>query len=685
MSRSLSRRSIYNILWVAFAAVVGWFNISSLPQQYRDAITLETMEPTQREAALVALARTGVPPAVFGGYWLVTGLLLFLLYFVLGWFLVRKAQPAGFAAWLAFVLIALTSMFYPPDIPSIFADDNLRRWIATITTFIGVSGFFILPLIFPTGTFVPRWTIIPASLMFADLVVFAITGKEVFSAFPLIGILGTLGVLAMAHGSALYRYVRVSQPEQRKQSRWVLFGLLIGLPSFFIGDAMMRNIDDSPRGAVFVLLFPLFIQIGFNSPFVAVTGSILLHRLFSIDIWFGRTVVWFVMSALVIVSYVGIVVGLGTVLGAGRSLVLSLLVTGLVAVAFQPVRTRVQRLVNRLIYGERDDPYQVISRVGQRLTDTTGLSDIVPTLLQETASSLRLPFLALYINDASGLRFVCAIGEQHQSVQRFPLTWRGMDIGALDVAPRGSGEVFNRADQQLLRDLATQIGLAVHTLNMASEVQKSRERLVTAREEERRRLRRDLHDGLGAQLAALTMQTMVVRSMLHTDINRAEAELEILATELRSSIEVIRELVQGLRPPALDELGLAGALRVRLDRLGRGNDHQSLRISLDAPSPLPPLGAATEAAIYRIVEEATTNAARHAQAHWVNVTILPGDTDIVIEISDNGIGRMPTAPSGVGTQSMRERANELGGSLSIGARVEGEGTLVRAVLPLEIP
>jgi signal transduction histidine kinase len=215
-------------------------------------------------------------------------------------------------------------------------------------------------------------------------------------------------------------------------------------------------------------------------------------------------------------------------------------------------------------------------------------------------------------------------------------------------------------------------------------LQRSRERLVTAREEERRRLRRDLHDGLGPTLAALHLQAGTLRRLIHTDPAGAEQLVEEFRTELRAMIDDIRRLVYELRPPALDELGLVGAIQSRVEQINVGPPADSqanpLRVRVDAPGHLPTLPAATEVAAYRIVQEALTNVVRHARAGFCLVR-LELDGDLCLEIVDDGIGFQPGGRAGVGIVSMRERAEELGGSCTIQPR-SGGGTQVCACLPL---
>jgi signal transduction histidine kinase len=252
------------------------------------------------------------------------------------------------------------------------------------------------------------------------------------------------------------------------------------------------------------------------------------------------------------------------------------------------------------------------------------------------------------------------------------------EIGRLVLSPRAPGEGFSDADRNLLEDLGRQAEVAVHAVRLTTDLQHSRERLVATREEERRRLRRDLHDGLGAQLAGLNVQAGALRRLIPRDPDAAEEVVVELREELRSAISDIRRLVYDLRPPALDDLGLLEALRRLAERYG--SEGEQLRVLVEAPEDLPDLPAAVEVAVYRITQEALTNVVRHARAGTC-VVRLAVDDDVTLEIVDDGVGIPAERSAGVGLSSMHERASELGGSCVVQSAPNG-GTRVLVRLPL---
>lgn len=226
-------------------------------------------------------------------------------------------------------------------------------------------------------------------------------------------------------------------------------------------------------------------------------------------------------------------------------------------------------------------------------------------------------------------------------------------------------------------DLARQVGIAAHAVQLTGEVQRSRERLVTAREEERRRLRRDLHDGVGPSLASIMLKLDAARNLLPRDPGAVDALLAELTTQTQTAIADVRRAVYDLRPPALDELGLIPALRAHAARLV-GKD---LHITVDASTALPALPAAVEVAAYRITLEALTNVVRHAAARTCIVRLSLSDDCLVVELTDDGRGIPADVRAGVGLTAMRERTVELGGTLQIGSTL-GSGGLITATLPL---
>ena len=479
-------------------------------------------------------------------------------------------------------------------------------------------------------------------------------------------------VLTILFAVSSYRTVRTTA--DRQKIRWLVFASLISgggilllwyLPTLLLGQPVLG----SNGLGLLALPYPLILPI-----------VILRYRLFDIDIIINRTLVYGLLTTLIICLYVAVVNVLGAMLHTSGSPINSLIATGLIAVLFEPARSRLQRMINRLMYGERDEPYAVLSRLGSRLEATLAPETVLPTIVETVASALKLPYAAISLSKGGSLSAVPAasFGLPQDNLLTLPLVYQSETIGELVLAQRAPGEAFTAADRRLLHAIAQQAGVAVHAMQLTDDLQLSRERLVTTREEERRRLRRDLHDGLGPALASLTFKIDAARNLLAEDHDRAEILLAEVRQQIQQAIADIRRLVYGLRPPTLDELGLLSALQEQAAQY----QHEGLVIDLDIPGALATLPAAVEVAVYRISQEALVNVARHAAAKHCQLRLSIKADTLCLDISDDGKGIPASHNIGVGLHAMHERASELGGSCLVTQDASG-GTLIQARLPLK--
>jgi signal transduction histidine kinase len=353
--------------------------------------------------------------------------------------------------------------------------------------------------------------------------------------------------------------------------------------------------------------------------------------------------------------------------------------TGVIAALFNPLRRRLQRAVNRLMYGERDDPAAALRQLGQRLEAAARPEATLRTIAETAAQTLKLPYAAIELRGEGEQAWTVAhpaASPPPYPVARFPLVYQAEVVGQLAAAPRGPGESLTAADERLLEQIARQAAPAVHAYRLAADLQRSRERIVVAREEERRRLRRDLHDGFGPALASQALKLDAAIDLVESDPQAAIRTLSEVKDKTQGIVADIRRMVYALRPPALDELGLVGALNAHLQSLPANG----LRVRLEA-APLPRLLAAVEVAAYRIVLEAVTNSVRHAQASECRVRLGTAEGALEITVEDDGRGLPAEHVAGVGLESLRERAAELGGTCVIVNGAAG-GARVSARLPL---
>jgi signal transduction histidine kinase len=340
---------------------------------------------------------------------------------------------------------------------------------------------------------------------------------------------------------------------------------------------------------------------------------VLRHQLLDIRLVLSRTVLYVVLTAGVIGAYLGLVTVADSLLRQGPGT--SVLATLIVAVAFNPVRVRLQRVVDRALYGDRADPVRALSRMGDRLSAGTDADS--GDVLTAIGEALRLPYAALRRDGADQV----VHGTAPELLEVIALTYRGERVGELVVGARSGQRRLDGADRAALELLAAPLAVAVHATALSEAVQRSREEIVAAREEERRRLRRDLHDGLGPALTGIAFQADAAGNLIPTDPARAVELTGSLRAAATEAIDDVRRLVYALRPPALDELGLVGALRRHAEQLDGGLGGGLPVVTVHAPPDLPALPAAVEVAAYRIAIEALTNAVRHAGAGRIDLRL----------------------------------------------------------------
>lgn len=650
----------------------------------------------------LALRELGLSAGFYATYRLAVDLAYVLGFWLVAAVVFRRRSDNPLALFFSFMLVAFGALNVVGVSDGVGpVRDALGRFVG----FCAWTSFLAAFYVFPDGRFVPRWT--RWALLAGGLYAAALLLAPAYSPLnpaswppPLVFVLA-LGLLGTAPFAQVYRYSRASGSVERQQTKWVVFGLVVALAGAMavqipplIYPALERS---GVRGVVYLLtevtavnLFLLLIPLSLGV-------AILRYRLWDIDVVINRTLVYGTLTACVVGIYALVVGGLGTLLHAPGNLLISLVGAGLVAVLFAPLRERLQRGANRLMYGERDDPYAVLSRLGHRLGATFEPGAALSAIVETVAGALKLPYAAIAIKRGEDFEVAAARGVPTGEETALPLSYGGEVVGRLLLAPRTPGEAFSPADRRLLDDLARNAEVAVYAVRLTADLRGSRERLVSAREEERRRLRRDLHDGLGPTLASLTLGLDVSLKLLRKEPREAELMLSRLKEQTKDAVVDIRRLVYGLRPPALDDLGLVAAIREQAATHGRLRDAADgragigLSFGVEAPESLPPLPAAVEVACYRIAQEAITNVARHARATACDVRIsVDGQkNELVLEVSDDGVGlpgpgaepEAETRHAGVGLSSMRERTDELGGVLSLAGSPEG-GTLVSVRLPL---
>jgi signal transduction histidine kinase len=693
--------TLARIAWIVVAALTLSLFIVGIPSEFAQYHTAcapaECANRQLSQEDLRALQGFGLSLGTYGAYAVAVDIIFAAVYGAVA-ALIFWRRPDDRMALLVSIALLTFGIATFPDTMSVLAAQSFA-WQVPVAFLrsLGAITFGIFLYIFPDGRFVPTWTRWVSLVWlvwqlpkhwFPEWIASNSTAWTIWLALAIWFV--ALGTIVYAQ---FHRYRHASNELQRQQIKWVVFGISTAIAGFLGTNVMLIAFVPDPVSArellahlgghlVMVgglLLIPLSIGV-----------AILRYRLFDIDLIMNRALVYGALTTCVVLLYMLVVGGLGTLLQVQGSLIVSLIATGLAAVMFQPLRDRLQRGVNHLMYGERDDPYAVLSRLGQRLESTLAPDAVLPAVTRTLREALKLPYAEIQLRRKEGFETAAVAGDPAENALHLPLVYGGEKVGRLVVGPRAGDETFGPTERRLLENLAHQIGASVHAalmtdeaLRLSADLQISRGRLVEAREEERRRLRRDLHDGLGPQLSSQALTVDAALALMRRDPDAAEKLLLELKADAQDAVTDIRRLVYGLRPPALDDLGLLGALRESAAQYSA----KGLSVSVEAPESLPPLSAAVEVAAYRVAQEALSNVARHAEASTCTVSLGIDEAGVLcLEVRDDGRGlpdpqENASLRAGVGLTSMRERASELGGSLVVESLPE-RGTRVGARLPL---
>ena len=670
--------SIARASWIILALVVVTILITSLPGYY-DNLTSGFSHVTGGNRATSA--------AVFSFLSAIASLASSLLSLGLSALLFRRRFQEPAAAALSFyLLIYAVVMSGPLEVWGVYWLENTTIALAAQTILLALPTVALF-LLFPNGRFVPAWTRwilllgIPWSISLLFMLVY---NPEVINNLGPLQItllfLWYTSFLAIGLYAQIFRYRKVSSPNERQQAKWVMFGFTLWIAYILISSIPYFYLTGLPPGSpepwwAPAASFGWFLAL--NIIPVSLMIALTRYQLWDIDLVINRTLLVGALTVTIIALYALIVGAAAMLFQTQSNWLIALAATGLVAVLFNPLRQRLQRWVNRLVYGQRDEPLEVLTRLGQQLEGTISPELITPTIVETVARTLRLPYAEIAVVEGEALKTADSYGKPTSDLVTYPLAHQGELVGQLRVARRAPNEEFTRADERLLQSIAHQAGTAVHAAQLTIALQHSRRDLVTTREEERRRLRRDLHDGLGPQLASQTLGLDAALKLIDNDPQAAKELLRALRSQNQSGVQDVRRLVYDLRPPALDDLGLVGALHESV----RHYKQQGLNVTFEVPGEFPELPAAVEVAAYRIIQEALTNVVRHAQATSCRVLLAPNSSRLDIEVTDNGCGLPSNYKPGIGLLSMQERTAELNGRFHIESQPPN-GTQISVQLPL---
>jgi signal transduction histidine kinase len=588
--------------------------------------------------------------------------------------LVVRAQPRNPVGWLMLV----PALIGPYELLALYAawqgGTGLLGGFAAWVAIWGFAPYFftvpVLPHVFPSGRALsPRWR----RVLVAVLVVAVVTtiarmfapvsadiapdvqnplGVESATWLRFITLGGALSIFVIGVPLAvasLWVRMRRSEGVERTQLQWLV-----------LGGAILAV------GVTPILPSELGFSIGLLALPITIGIAMLRHGLFDVGGTLNRALVFGVLTGLVVAAYALAVYGIQAIAPGSRWGFALVAAAALLAAA---ARDRVQAMVDRLLYGHRHNPYAVITRVGRRVAAASEPVEALGRLVDGLREALRLPYVAF-----SGGGVDVASGTPVYGVRAVPVEALGEPMGTLEVGLRVADERWTAQETAAVEEVASRAGTLAFAAQLVDDVARSRRRIVTAREEERRRISADLHDGVAPALAGSALQLDSLARRLTDDPELAGRATD-LRDRLRDTVTQLRAMVHGLRPPVLDQLGLSGALR----QLVAGHENPVCTAEIDD---LGTPGAAVEVAAYAISSEAFGNALRHSSASRITLSAAAEKGELVITVSDNGVGIPGRPRAGVGMVSMRERAVEVGGRLDV-METAGGGTTVRAALPLE--
>jgi signal transduction histidine kinase len=490
-----------------------------------------------------------------------------------------------------------------------------------------------------------------------------------------------LGIGALA--SLILRFRRAGG-RQRRQIKWFAFGAAV-LVAMFLTTAIVPALG----GAIPPVLETIMVAVAYMALPVGAAIAILRHRLYDIDVVINRTVLFGLLAAFITIVYVGIVVGIGALVGSRGNVLLSIVATALIALAFQPVRTRAGHLANRLVYGKRATPYEVLSSFSDHLEDTYSSEEILPRMARMVGEATGAERSRVWLRVGSELRQAAGWPDAEvapslqssgselpafpEGERSFPVRHQGELLGALSVMT-SRREPLNPTQEKLISDLAGQAGLILRNVRLIEELRASRQRLVTAQDEERRRLERNIHDGAQQQLVALAVKIRLARTLAGKDAAKAQVLLDELQGETQEALENLRDLARGIYPPLLADQGLAAALQAQARKVPFPVDVQ--------PDGMGRYPAEAEATAYFCVLEALQNAAKYADASRAVVRLAEEDGRLIFSVQDDGRGfDSATTPRGSGLQNMADRLEAVGGSVEVRS-APGRGTTITGRIPV---
>jgi signal transduction histidine kinase len=667
--------------WLAWASVIATVALFIAGNALRGATPTRLISPDNLR--------------VVDGWWIRLSPLYALAFAFVGALIVAR-RPGNRIGWVACGIGLLTEVYelglgyetfgtyVNHSLPALGFVRWLEQWEWALPV---VLMLFFLPLLFPDGKPIsPRWWLL------APLVIigFGLAMVGIYLG-QLIGLVGSV----LANVSLFLRYRRAAADE-RQQIRWFAFaGLLlviVAVSGIVVGSVVYHN-----NTVVFNPIFDVLTPLAFTVLAASIGIAVLKYHLYDIDVFLRQALVYGTLVVLISVVYFVTVVTVGSRVGQlpRNDPAAGVAVGAIVALAFQPVRRRLQRLANRLVYGKRATPYEVLSQFSKRVSEMYASDELPLRMAQVLAEGTAADNATVWLRVGHELRRAASwpsgpdgptslllttdeLPPINGVAEAAPVRYQGELLGALAVSKR---QPMTATESRLLADLASEAGLVLKNTRLTAELvqrldelQASRQRLVTAQDTERRRLERNLHDGAQQNLVALKLKIAALKRLTTTDPQRAQAALDQLTGDANDAIETLRELARGLYPPILAQDGLVAAIEAQARRT-------PLPVEV-AGGPLPRYPQELEAGIYFCVLEALQNAVKHSGASRITIHIDQTGGRLTFSVTDDGLGMDPAkARSGSGMQNMRDRIEVLGGELQVESS-PGGGTRVSGSIPV---
>jgi signal transduction histidine kinase len=645
--------------------------------------------------------------------------------------LIATRRPQNPIGWLLLAIAFGNAVYLPADFVAIYgqlrgvAPTGWVEWPAWVFNWTGGFGAFLLMLlifVFPDGRLPgPRWRWVAYLAVLGGVVSTVASMIEVaptqlsprlpnvpnpINAPSLAWITNGSGPVSLVVIAALLVLVVVSVVVRRRravgyervQLRWFSYVALATIALVLLGFAV-EPFNSDIGGGIGGTGFDL--GIGIAVP-LTIGLAVMKYGLYDIDVFISRTLVYGSLAVFITAVYVGIAVGVGTLVGSGGkpNLMLSILATAIVAIGFQPVRERFQRIANRLVYGKRATPYEVLSEFSGRVAETYAADSVLSRMAQVLQEGTGAESATVWLRGTAELRPAATYPDGtggHQSLSMsngslpavsdatrlVEVRHQGELLGALSVNKR-RGEALTPIEQKLVDDLAHQAGLVLKNVGLSADLQArldelraSRQRLVHAQDMERRRLERNLHDGAQQHLVALKVKLGLAEMLVSRDPAKAAVTLEQLKCDADEALETLRDLARGIYPPLLADKGLVVALESQARKA-------TVPVHVNADG-VDRYAQDVEATVYFCVLEALQNVQKYATASEVQVRVSASNNMLTFEVADDGTGfDAERTKTGAGLTNMRDRLEALGGSVLVTSEV-GAGTRIRGEVPVRAP